>query len=64
MSEQKLKVTLKRSLICQKPKPRKTALALGLRRVNDTVVVEDTPTMRGMLRAVEHMICVEPAQVG
>ncbi|NPV47470.1 MAG: 50S ribosomal protein L30 [Armatimonadetes bacterium] len=64
MTEQKLRVTLKRSLICQKPKLRRTALALGLRRPNDTVVVADTADMRGMLRVVEHMIAVEPAQTG
>lgn len=62
MTEQKLRVTLKRSLICQKPKLRRTALALGLRRPNDSIVVADTPDMRGMLRVVEHMIAVEPAQ--
>lgn len=61
MTDKKLKVTLKRSLICQKPKLRKTALALGLSRCNDSVVVDDTPSIRGMLRVVEHMIVVEPA---
>lgn len=60
MTEQKLKVTLKRSLICQKPKLRKTALALGLRQPHDTIVVNDTTDIRGMLKVVEHMIVVEP----
>lgn len=61
MTEKTLKVTLRRSLICQKPKLRKTALALGLRRPNDSILVADTPDIRGMLRVVEHMIVVEPA---
>jgi large subunit ribosomal protein L30 len=61
VTEKQLKVTLKRSLICQKPKLRKTAVALGLRRPNDSILVADTPDMRGMLRVVEHMIVVEPA---
>jgi large subunit ribosomal protein L30 len=62
LTDKQLKVTLKRSLICQKPKLRKTALALGLRRPNDSTVVPDTPSVRGMLRVVEHMIVVVPAQ--
>ena len=61
VTEKKLKVTLKRSLICQKPKLRKTALALGLSRCNDTAILPDTEAVRGMLRVVEHMIVVESA---
>ena len=61
MADQKIKVTLTRSLICQKPKLRKTAVALGLRRPNQSVLLPDTADVRGMLKTVEHMICVEPA---
>lgn len=61
VSESKLKVTLTKSLICQKPKLRKTALALGLRRPNQSVTLPDTEDVKGMLRVVQHMIKVEPA---
>ena len=56
-----IKVTLTRSLICQKPKLRKTALALGLRRPNQSVLLPDTADVRGMLKVVEHMVAIESA---
>jgi len=37
------------------------ALALGLRRPNQSVLLPDTVDVRGMLKVVEHMIAVEPA---
>ncbi|MBU0611069.1 MAG: 50S ribosomal protein L30 [Armatimonadetes bacterium] len=61
MADQKIKVTLNRSLICQKPKLRKTAEALGLKRPNQSVLLPYTADVRGMLKVVEHMIAVEPA---
>ncbi|MHB8996836.1 MAG: 50S ribosomal protein L30 [Armatimonadota bacterium] len=61
MSDSKIKVTLTKSLICQKPKLRKTALALGLKRPNKSVILPDTEDVKGMLRVVQHMITVEPA---
>lgn len=61
MSESKLKVTLIRSLICQKPKLRKTALALGLRRPHQSVLLPDTEDVKAMLRVVQHMVQVESA---
>jgi large subunit ribosomal protein L30 len=38
---------------------RKTLLGLGLRRMNQSVEVEDTPSVRGMVRAVRHLVVVE-----
>jgi large subunit ribosomal protein L30 len=61
VSESKLKVTLIRSLICQKPKLRKTALALGLRRPHQSVLLPDTDDVKAMLRVVQHMVQVESA---
>jgi large subunit ribosomal protein L30 len=61
VSDSKLKVTLKRSLISQKPKLRKTVLALGLRRPHQSVLLPDTEDVKAMLRVVEHMVQVEPA---
>ena len=59
MADQKIKVTLTRSLIGQKPKLRKTALALGLRRPNKSVLLPDTVDVRNMIKTVEHMVAVE-----
>jgi len=61
VADKKIKVTLTRSLICQKPKLRKTAQALGLKRPNQSVLLPDTDDVRGMLKVVEHMVAVESA---
>jgi large subunit ribosomal protein L30 len=51
-----LEITLKRSLIQTTPKQRATAKALGLTKVNKTVVKEDNASMRGMLRIINHLV--------
>ncbi len=53
-----LEITLKKSLITTTPKQRKTAQALGLTKINKTVVKNDTDTTRGMLRVVAHLVDV------
>ena len=55
----KLKITLTRSLIGRPEDQRATVKALGLKKTNSFVVKEDTPVIRGMIRKVEHLICVE-----
>lgn len=52
----KLKITLKKSLIGQKPKTRATAKALGLRRINQTVEQTDNESVRGMIHSVRHLV--------
>ena len=61
MTDKRIRVTLTKSLICQKPKLRKTALALGLRRPHQSVLLPDTQDVKGMLAVVQHMITVEEA---
>ena len=56
----KLRVTQVRSRIDSKPKAKLTLDALGLRRNYRSVVLEDTPQLRGMLRLVAHLVRVEP----
>ena len=46
----KLKITLVRSTIGAIPKHRKTVKAMGLRKLNKTVVMPDNPAVRGMKR--------------
>jgi len=54
----RLKVTLTRSIIGLSPRQEATVKALGLRRINRTVVHEDTPTIRGMIAKVPHVLRV------
>jgi large subunit ribosomal protein L30 len=54
-----LKITQVRSASSRGAKQRGTIRALGLRRLGQTVVHEDKPEIRGMVRAVEHLIEVE-----
>jgi large subunit ribosomal protein L30 len=56
MAAKKLTVTLRRSLIGEKPKTRATVRGLGLRKLNQTVQHEDTDTIRGMLHRVKHLV--------
>jgi large subunit ribosomal protein L30 len=55
----RLKVTQKRSEIGTKPQHRETLRSLGLKRIGDIVVKEDRPEIRGMVRAVSHLVTVE-----
>ena len=57
----KLKVTLVRSAIGRPGTQRKTLEGLGLRRLNSSKVLEDTIAIRGMIRKVQHLVQVEPA---
>jgi len=56
-----LKVTLRKSVIGEKPKTRATVEGLGLRKMNQTVTQADTPSVRGMLARVRHLVEVEEA---
>jgi large subunit ribosomal protein L30 len=58
----KLKVTQTRSVI-DRPKDQKaTVRALGLHRINDTVVKDDRPEIRGMITKVRHLVSVEEVE--
>lgn len=57
----KLKVTLVHSTIDRPAKQKATVLGLGLKRPNHSVVLEDTQAIRGMIRKVQHLVTVEPA---
>jgi large subunit ribosomal protein L30 len=54
-----LKVTQVRSVIGQKRNQRETLRSLGLKRINDSVVQEDRPEIRGMVATVPHLVTVE-----
>jgi len=54
-----LKVTQIRSAIGTKPNQRQTLRSLGLKRINDSVVQEDRPEIRGMVATVPHLVRLE-----
>lgn len=54
-----LKVTQKKSLISRQQEQRRTMRALGLRRINHSVIHDDTPQIRGMLHQVGYLVEVE-----
>jgi len=59
MANKTVKVTQVRSVIGKKPSHRETIKGLGLRRIGHTVVLEDTPSIRGMINQVQYMVKVE-----
>jgi large subunit ribosomal protein L30 len=54
-----LKVTQVRSTIGSKQNQRATLRTLGLRKIRQSVVREDTPSVRGMIATVRHLVTVE-----
>lgn len=56
-----LKITYTKSTIGCPESQRKIIVALGLRRLHQSVVHGDSPTMRGMIHRVRHLVTVEPA---
>ncbi|MEO6532561.1 MAG: 50S ribosomal protein L30 [Pseudolysinimonas sp.] len=55
----RLKVTQIKSKISEKQNQRDTLRSLGLKRIGDSVVREDSPANRGYVRAVAHLVKVE-----
>ncbi|MBQ86570.1 MAG: 50S ribosomal protein L30 [Gammaproteobacteria bacterium] len=58
-AKETVKVTLIRSPIGSLPKHKLCLQGLGLRRMHQTVVVEDTPAIRGMINKISYMLAVE-----
>ncbi|RPF50004.1 50S ribosomal protein L30 [Aquisalibacillus elongatus] len=57
----KLEVTLTRSVIGRSQDQRDTVNALGLKKIRQSVIVEDTPAIRGMVDKVSHLVSVKDA---
>lgn len=57
--EKRLRVTQVRSQIGFDRRQRATLRGLGIRRMHQTVELEDTPQVRGMIRKVVHLVKVE-----
>lgn len=57
-----LRVTWKKSSIGHKEDQKRTIRALGLRRLGQTVEHGDTPSVRGMIHKVRHLVVVEEGE--
>ena len=55
----KIKVTLQRSVIGVRETHRATVRGLGLRKIRHTVILDDTPSIRGMISKVGYLVKVE-----
>ena len=58
----KIKVTLVKSVIGQKPEKKATVRSLGLKKISSSVVHEATPAVLGMVNVVAHLVKVEEAE--
>jgi large subunit ribosomal protein L30 len=56
---EKLKITLVRSYIGRPEKQRKILQGMGLWKLNGSVLLSDTPEIRGMVKKVSHLVCTE-----
>ncbi|MBL1433929.1 MAG: 50S ribosomal protein L30 [Gammaproteobacteria bacterium] len=61
MAGKTIKVTLVRSMCKRLDSHKKCVAGLGLRRINHSVEVEDTPSVRGMIKKVSYLLQVEEA---
>lgn len=59
MSDKKIKVTLVKSIIGTKQDHRATVRGLGLRRINSTAELQDSPAVRGMIKKVAYLVKCE-----
>ena len=57
--EKKIKITLVKSVIGSLPAKRKTVKALGLKKIGSSVEHDASPAIKGMVRAVAHLVKVE-----
>jgi large subunit ribosomal protein L30 len=55
----KIKITQIKSVIDRSERQKKTIQALGLRKINQSVEVEATPAIIGMVRKVNHLVAIE-----
>ena len=62
MSDGKLKVTQTGSPIGRRHDQRETLIALGLNKLHRTRIIDDTPSNRGRVAKVRHLLTVEPVK--
>ena len=57
--DKKLKITMVKSYIGRPQKQRQILRGMGLGKLNKTVLLEDTPEIRGMIKKVSHLVSME-----
>ncbi len=55
----KVRITLIKSVIGQKPEKKATVRSLGLKKINSSVEQEATDSIKGMIASVQHLVKVE-----
>jgi large subunit ribosomal protein L30 len=58
MAEAKIRIKLVRSPICTPKKHKKVVRGLGLRKIDQVVERPDTPSFRGMVAKVPHLVAI------
>ena len=59
MANKKIKITQTKSSIGYRQRAKDTLKALGIRRMNKSVIKNDSPAIQGMIKAINHLIKVE-----
>ncbi|MGZ6274568.1 MAG: 50S ribosomal protein L30 [Syntrophales bacterium] len=57
--DKKIKITMVKSYIGRPQKQRQILRGMGLGKLNKTVLLDDTPEIRGMIRKVSHLVFME-----
>ncbi|WP_343192530.1 50S ribosomal protein L30 [Buchnera aphidicola (Taiwanaphis decaspermi)] len=57
--KKKIVITQTKSIIGRLPKHKSTILSLGLKGIGKTVKLENTPSIRGMIRSVSYMLKIK-----
>ncbi|MFW6113815.1 MAG: 50S ribosomal protein L30 [Actinomycetota bacterium] len=58
----RIRITLVRSSLGRHPKQRRTVRALGLKKLHQSVVHDETPEIMGMVNRVKHLVETEPLE--
>ena len=58
-ADKQIKVTLVKSVIGTIPAHRRTVKALGLKKIGSSIMHDASPAIKGMVRAVSHLVKVE-----
>jgi len=58
----RIRVTYRKSSIGYSERQKRTVESLGLRRLGQHIELEDSPTIRGMVRHVRHLVAVEEVE--
>ncbi|MDV3196250.1 MAG: 50S ribosomal protein L30, partial [Candidatus Phytoplasma stylosanthis] len=55
----KLEIILKKSIIGRNPNQIKNIYCLGLRKINQKVIKQDSPVIRGIIKKINHLVLVK-----